>query len=334
MILVTGGTGLLGAHLLYKLTAAGKRPRAIYRDPGSRNVVKKIFGYYSDEPGRLFDQIDWRKADLLDLPSMEEAMAGADFVYHCAGLVSMDPRDYKALQKVNIEGTANLVNLCLHLGVKELCHVSSIATLGKPVAGNVVNEQADLQTPVSNVYALSKHGAEMEVWRGSQEGLSVLVVNPGVILGPGFWNEGSGSIISQLSGRRYFYPPGGSGYIGVMDVAGIMIALAEKGIRNERFILVAENLEHRELMKLISLEAEQPPPKYKIPQFLLEVIWRLDWLRSRFSNKPRMLTRHRARTMRYRVKYDNSKLHAHLDWEYTPIAHVIKETYHRYREEV
>lgn len=331
MILVTGGTGLLGSHLLYQLTDRGTPPRAIFRKDSDLEKVRKVFSYYAENPDELYAKIEWVKADLLDIPALESALEGVTQVYHCAGMVSMDPGDYRSLRRINIKGTANLVNVSLFRGVRTFCHVSSIATLGKPVTGDLVDEETALQTPVSDVYALSKHGAEMEVWRGSQEGLQVVIVNPGVILGPGFWENGSGYIIPRLAKGPRFYPPGGSGYIGVRDVAAIMVALMDKGVYNERFILVAENLLHKELLQMVSAEAGNRPPAYKIPSWLLEIGWRIDWLLSRFGKK-RILTKHRARSMPKRVIYKNDKLQRVLAWKYTPIREVVQETLEKYRQ--
>src|SRR5690606_25253153 len=133
MILVTGGTGLVGSHLLYKLASTNEKVRAIYRDAQKLEKVKNVFSCYTDDFNTLFDAIEWVKADILDIPSLTEAFQNITYVYHCAALVTFEPNKYASLRKVNIEGTANVVNFCVSNNIKKLCYVSSIATLGSTI---------------------------------------------------------------------------------------------------------------------------------------------------------------------------------------------------------
>ena len=199
MILVTGGTGLVGSHLLFELVHTNENIRAIYRDEAKQVLVKKVFSYYSEESNLLFNKIDWVKADLLDIPTLTEVFTGITHVYHCAALISFDPKDYHKLRKINIEGTANIVNLCIANTISKLCYVSSISTLGKKENHSHINEETHWNPDADNsVYGISKYGAEMEVWRGTQEGLKTVIVNPGLILGPGLWNSGSGLLFKEV----------------------------------------------------------------------------------------------------------------------------------------
>src|SRR5690606_26945411 len=192
MILVTGGTGLVGAHLLYFLLNNGQKVKAIHRKSSDLNAVLQVFGYYTSEAKKLFNNIEWVEANLNDIPALTKAFQGVEYVYHAGAYVSFDPKNFSKLQKSNIEGTANVVNLCLEFGVKKLCHVSSIAAIGKSESEPIHEEMPWNPDDDNNVYAISKYGAEMEVWRGTQEGLDAVVVNPGVIIGSGFWNKGTG----------------------------------------------------------------------------------------------------------------------------------------------
>ena len=198
MILVTGGTGLVGSHLLYELTLKNEFVRAIYRNEKKLSVVKKIFSYYTKTPDLLFNKIQWIQADLLDVTLLIEAFKDVRWVYHCAAFVSLEPNKYLKLRKTNIEGTANIVNLCLSNGIEKLCYVSSVAALGKPLNNLEIDENSLWNPEAPNsLYGITKYGAEMEVWRGTQEGLNAVIVNPGVILGPGIWNDGSGQIFKR-----------------------------------------------------------------------------------------------------------------------------------------
>ena len=212
MVLVTGGTGLIGSHLLYKLTEQGEKIRATYRVGSDLERVRVIFSYYSDNSESLFKQIEWIEADLNDIPKLTVAFENVTYVYHCAALISFDPSDYKLLRKTNIKGTANIVNLCIAFGVKKLCYVSTIATLGHNPS--LIDEETHWDgNQDQSVYAISKYGAEMEVWRGIQEGIPTVIVNPGVVIGPGFWSSGSGLLFKMTAKGRPFATEGGTGYV-------------------------------------------------------------------------------------------------------------------------
>ena len=198
MILVTGGTGLVGAHLLLYLVENGENVRAIYRNLDTIQKTKSLF--QQNQKIDLFQKIDWIEADILDIPSLKIVFENIDYVYHCAGHISFDPKDENSLRKTNIEGTANIVNFCIDNKVKKLCHVSSIAALGDLAQNETVVSETSEWNPemCHSDYAISKYGAELEVWRGFQEGLEVVIVNPGVILGSTIFDSGSGVIFSKV----------------------------------------------------------------------------------------------------------------------------------------
>ncbi|HET8839514.1 MAG TPA: NAD-dependent epimerase/dehydratase family protein, partial [Flavobacteriaceae bacterium] len=229
MILVTGGTGLVGSHLLAKLIETEKNVRAIYRSVEKLNIPKKIFSYYFQENTDFyFSKIEWVQADITDIPALTVAFQEITHVYHCAGFISFDLSEEKKLRKINIEGTANVVNLCISFQVQKLCHVSSIATLGKSISGKKINEESYFeQTKNNSFYSISKFGAEMEVWRGSQEGLDVLIVNPGIIIGPGIWDSGSGLLFQKVWKGLRFHFPKTTGFVAVEDVVKTMMMLME-----------------------------------------------------------------------------------------------------------
>src|SRR5690606_140364 len=194
MILVTGATGLVGSHLIVKLLQENEEVKAIYREEKSLSAVKNVFQYYNSES--LFEKINWIKADITDIPSLEKTFEGIKKVYHCAAFISFDPNDKEKLMKINAEGTANIVNCCLDFKVEKLCYVSSVAALGDPTdKQHIITEETEYNPErLHNEYAISKYAAEMEVWRGFQEGLKVVIVNPGVIFGFGFPNNGSSAV--------------------------------------------------------------------------------------------------------------------------------------------
>jgi nucleoside-diphosphate-sugar epimerase len=325
MILVTGGTGLVGAHLLFKLTSENEAVRAIYRSEHKFKNVKQVFKSYTEDIMPLFDKIEWVKADILDLPSLEVAFADVTFVYHCAAFVSFEPDKYKLLRCTNIEGTANIVNFCISSPtVKKLCHVSSIAAIGTPIRATSTTEKTVWQPEEDHsVYAITKYGAELEVWRGTQEGLDAVIINPGVILGAGIWHYGSGYIFKKVhSGLRY-YTSGSIGLISVQDVVAIMVQLLKSKHSEERYILVAENWSYATFLKSVAKALKVAPPQKLAPPWLLQIGWRLDWFTHKVLRKRRSLSKNLARTLTSTLVYDNSKLKSTLDFKFTPITDAI-----------
>lgn len=325
MILVTGGTGLVGAHLLLQLTENEGNIRAIYRESNGIEKTKKLFHLYQKE--HLFSKIDWIQADIIDVPSLEMAFKNIEYVYNCAGLISYDPNDEELLRKINIEGTANIVNFCIENNIKKLCHVSSIAALGDSASHEKEVTEATEWNPETahSDYAISKYGAEIEVWRGQQEGLNVVIVNPGVILGSGFWNQGSGLFFSKIKNGFPFYTNGSTGYVGVSDVVTIMIELMKSTIVGERFTLVAENLTLKEVIFSIAEKLNVKKPKIEATAWMLSIAWRMDWFVSCFFRTKRKLSKYSANSLLSSEFISNKKIKNALNFEFQSIDSVIKE---------
>lgn len=283
MILVTGGTGLVGSHLLFKLVNSDRneKVRATYRREKTLKRVKHVFSYYTDAAEALFEKIEWVKADLNDIPTLQIAFNDITHVYHCAAFVSFEPDKYRMLRRINIIGTANIVNLCISNHIKKLCYVSSIAALGHHNNPEKLIDENTAWNPEddNSVYAITKYGAELEVWRGTQEGLDAVVLNPGVILGAGYWNGGSSGNLFKLigNGMRY-YTTGIKGYVDVWDVVNTMHQLMNSTIKNEAFILVSENLSFKIFQTKTAVALDVKPPNKEAKPWLLAIVWRLDWL--------------------------------------------------------
>ena len=317
MILVTGATGLVGSHLLLHLLQQGEQNvRAIYRDTQRIERTKRLFERCDAQA--LFKQITWQKADILDLPSLEEAFTGVTHVYHCAAIVSFDPNAEKKLRKINIEGTANIVNLCLAYGVEKLCHVSSIAALGESLSPATPITEKTTWNPelYHSDYALSKFGAEMEVWRGTQEGLSAVIVNPGVIFGSGFGREGSGELFHKVQHNFPFYTAGTTAVVAVEDVVYCMRQLMISPVKDERFTLVSDNLSNRELLHHIAALLKKKPAQFSVNRLGLSMGWRLDALVGLFTKK-RSFTRAIAKASLSSFIYDSSKVQQTLNFTFT-----------------
>ncbi len=323
MILVTGGTGLIGSHLLFHLISNGNKVRSNYRTKESIDKVHNVFGYYTDNPSDLVEQIDWVRADITNLGGLDSLFDGIYQVFHCAALISFDPKDFKALERTNVEGTANIVNLSLKHKVKKLCYVSSIAAIGPSLKQKEITEETEWLETKASVYGITKYEAELEVWRASQEGLSVVIVNPGVVIGPGFWKSGSGTFFSYAAKGKKYYIPGGTGFVSVHDVIKAMTMLMASEIKTERFILVGQNMTYGELFKKIAPKLGVEPPDRKVSKFMLELFWRLDWARSHLFGKRRRLSRIMAKGLYQQQIYSNRKIRSQLDFTFVDLDKAI-----------
>ena len=325
MILVTGGTGLVGAHLLLQLTANETEIRAIYRNEKNIRKTQSLFQLYGKED--QFHKIQWMEGDIIDVPSLEKAFQGVTHVYHCAALISYNPKDENKLRKTNIEGTANIVNFCIDYNVSKLCHVSSIAALGdlKPNETTITEETEWNPEHYHSDYAISKYGAEMEIWRGQQEGLNVVIVNPGVIFGAGFWQQGSGMFFSAVQKGLPFYTNGTTGYVSATDVASVMIQLMNSAISGERFSVIAENQSFKDVIFQIAEKLGAKKPKFEAKPWMLAVGWRLDWLSATFFNTKRRLSKYSTRSLLSSDTISNAKIKNALNFEFQRIESVIAE---------
>ncbi len=326
MILVTGGTGLVGAHLLYKLSLTEPKIRAIYRSEKKIDKARHVFSYFTKDVDTLFNKIEWVEGDILNVPKLEEAFQDITKVYHSAALVSFDPNDYYKLRKTNIEGTANIVNLCLANQIEKLCYVSSVAVLGKE-GNDIITERTDWNPNADNsVYSITKYGAEMEVWRGTQEGLNAVIVNPGIILGGGFWKLGSGALFRKIYQGMKYYTTGLLGYVDVNDVVDGMILLMNSDISNERFIMVADNWSFKDFSVMVADKLNVIPPKKEAKLWQLQVAWRLDWLNYFFKRKYRKFTKQMASSVQNNCVFNSDKLKNELKFNFTPVEKSITET--------
>lgn len=324
MILVTGGTGLVGAHLLLHLVENEESVRGIYRNSESLEKTKTLFSIYKKES--LFEKIEWIQADIIQIPSLKKAFENIDYVYHCAALISFDPKDEALLRKTNIEGTANIVNFCIDFGVKKIGFVSSIAALGDLKENEKqITEETEWNPELYHCdYAISKYGAEMEIWRGQQEGLDTIVVNPGIILGPGFLNQGSGLLFKKIAGGFPFYTKGITGFVAVTDVVRIMTSLMKNKTVNQRFILVAENYSFREIFNSIADTLQVKRPLFHANQIIVNIAYRIDWIFSTILRKKRTLDRNSAKSSYGKNYYSNEKITRELDYTFLDIQKYIK----------
>jgi len=295
MVLVTGGAGLVGTELITQLLAQGKQVKAIYNKT-------PLAEFNSDN----FQQM---QCNILDVVGLEEAMNGVDEVYHCAAIVTFNPKRRNEMFKINIEGTANVVNAALEARVRKMVYVSSVAALGRIRENEPVNETMNWSEETSNSrYGQSKFLAEMEVWRGIGEGLNAVMVNPTIIIGPGDWSSGSSAIFKNVYNEFPWYSEGSGGFVDVRDVVKAMMQLMESDITTERFIISAANRTYRDVFDLIAKGFNKKPPHKKVTPFLAKIVWRWEAIKSRMTGNDPLLTKETAATAQAKVNFDNSKL--------------------------
>ncbi|MES2430516.1 MAG: NAD-dependent epimerase/dehydratase family protein [Bacteroidota bacterium] len=314
MVLVTGGSGLVGNEVILQLLARNKQVIAIYNrtplaDFANPNLIQK-------------------QCDILDIFRIEEIMEGIEEVYHCAATVTFNRKQKEKLFKTNIEGTANIVNAAINAGIKKMVYVSSIASLGRVKAPAFVNEEINWnETTNKSVYSKSKYLAELEVWRGIGEGLNAVIVNPSLILGPGKWDTGSSQIFKTIYDEFPWYSEGVTGFVDVRDVAKAMILLMESDITGQRFLLNAENRSYLDVFTMISKGFNKRAPYKKVTPLLAKIVWRVEAIRSLFTGMSPLVTKETTHTALAKNYFDNNKLKKYLPgFTYIKIEQTIADT--------
>jgi len=275
--LVTGGTGLLGMRIAYDLLSSGQQVRVLRREKSDLNVVKNVFQFYDKNNGdNLFQKIEWVEGDVLDIFSLEEAMKNVSHVYHCAAVVSFHPKDFKDMYRINQKGTENVVNMSVSCGVEHLCHISSIAAIGRDKIGVAIDEKTEWITSKYNSnYAISKYVSEREVWRGMEEGLPAVILNPGIIFGAGAKGKSSASLFSVVQDGLKFHTKGSGSFVDVRDVSKIALKAIEQKITRERYVLVSENKPMRKIFENIAGKLNKNAPRIFAGKLLLGLGWRI-----------------------------------------------------------
>lgn len=327
MILVTGGTGLLGSHLVYRLLTKGYSIRVLLRPDANKKLIYNVFTHYNQDFAEFSKQLEWVEGDILDLPSLELAMQGVTQVYHCAAMVSFAKRDKEKLLFTNVQGTINMLNMSLEMQVQKFCHVSSIATLFSEPEKEFTDEGEPWKDiPKSSVYAQSKLLAEREVWRAMTEGLDAVIVNPSVILGAGNWHTGSCVLFKLVDKGLNYYTSGVNGYVDADDVAKAMIALMEGPYSKTRYILNGGNHSYKEIFDWIAKGLDKKPPQIKVNKLMSEVAWRLFAIKGLLTFTKPAVTRETARSSQKTYKYTSQKISAELAFSFTPISQCIEKT--------
>ena len=319
MILVTGATGFVGSELICLLVEKNLNVVGLYRNEIQKNKTIHIIKSRLKKNTEKLKKIKWIKANLKDFSSLENAFLGIKKVYHCAALVSMAFKDQKRLLKINQEGTSHIVNLCLKNNIKKLVYVSSIAALGNDKYENEINESSPWDNSIEKTtYSYSKYVAELEVWRGSEEGLPIVIVNPGVILGN---KSPINSMFNSIRKGFNFFPSGSTGLVEINDVVYLMFHLMESNITNERFILVAENWSYKKIYEMTLKKYNKKIKLFPLPKSIFYLAWIIEKTISFFGFKKRFLSKALIRSLYEDKQINGNKIKSKISFSYSPIEY-------------
>lgn len=324
-VLVTGGTGFLGAYIIQELIEKGYSVRALRRSHRLPDFID----------AKVFSTVEWVEGDILDVISLEEAMDGVDQVIHSAAIVSFNPSHRKEMYQVNVEGTANVVNIALEKNIERLVHISSVAAIGRTPDGRPVDESKKWEESKLNThYARSKHRGELEVWRAIGEGLNAVILNPSTILGYGEWSSGSSAVFRNTHDGFKWYTDGLNGFVDVKDVARATVLLLESDITEQRYIVSGDTWPFRKLQNYIADCFGKKRPTKQATPLILSFAWRLEKVKSWFNGRKPLLTRESARVGISKTHFENKKLLAALPgFEFTPLEKTISEACARYKNQ-
>jgi dihydroflavonol-4-reductase len=326
---VTGASGMLGSRVVLDLLLRGFSVRALIRNKSRITQFIQNISCYNDSSTVDIETIEWIEADIHDREKITQAVQNTDRVFHCAAMVSFNPNDRQAMFETNIEGTSLMVDICNEAGINCFCHVSSIAALGTGETDKPVTEEAAFAPEKKHsAYSKSKYNSEMQVWRGIEEGLNAVIVNPSIIIGPGNWNTGSPLFYKQLFKGLKFYPAGGTGFVDVRDVSAAMIELTDdtnfEKVKSKRFILNAENLLYKNFFEQVARSVNVPPPSILAQRWMLGIAWRASALALLLGIKSQ-ISRDSILNSSSIINYDGSKIIKEIGFQYRSLTNTINE---------
>ena len=315
-VFVSGATGFLGSYICRYLIDQGYSVVGLKRHTSSMQLVEDIH-----------DRINWAVGDILDIPFLEETLSGVDAVIHAAAMISFKPSERETMMKVNVEGTSNMVNVCLALNISRFIQISSIAAIGRNKYQPKIDESISWgNSDLNSHYAISKFKSECEVWRGMEEGLNAAILNPSVIIGAGDWNSGSCLLVKQVADGLSFYPIGETGFVDVRDVARASIGLMESSIHGERYIVNGFNTSYRIFFQQMASRLGVNPPKREAKQWMLRSISYMLAFISVFTRKSPLVTKEIIRNVSSKFEYSNKKIIQDLAFTFTDSDVTIQQT--------
>ena len=319
--LITGISGLVGSAIARNFLQKGLIVKALVRENSDLSLIQDIVSRIT-----LFE------GDILDILSLENAMEDVDYVVHSAAIVSFSPNDRTKMEKVNIEGTANVVNVCLSRKVKKLCFISSISSLGRPskmedifnLEVKIDEMQKWTESDSNSHYAKTKYLAEAEVWRGEAEGLKIIVVNPTIVLGEGDWLKSSTKLFKYVFDEKPFYTAGYLNYVDVLDLAEIVEKLTVSEISGERFAVTAGLVSYKEFFERIAIKINKKPPYFLVTPWLMAIVWRFESLKSWLFGSIPLITKETAKTSSLKILYSNNKISNTLNYRFKDLDQTLE----------
>jgi len=333
MVFLTGSTGLVGGHLIVRLHQSGKNIRALVRTTSAFDQLRLICKFYQQSFEELYDSVDWVYGNTLDFVGLSELLQGVDEVYHCAAVVSFNSKNRKELLQTNIQGTANMVDASLQCGVRQFCFISSIGALGSAEKGEFINEKTPWKNDgKASAYSESKFRSELQAWRAYNEGLNVVIVNPGVILGPGAPDKGS--LLLFQAGRKGipFYTKATTGYVDVRDVCLAATQLMERELFGKHFILVSESVDNRDLFSIIAKEFDAKAPRFEAGKLTLTLAALFSEVYGFLTKKTPQITWETVKSAQKTQKYSSELIRKTLNFEFIPLRQTIRDTCHFIKE--
>ncbi|MEO5979982.1 MAG: NAD-dependent epimerase/dehydratase family protein [Chryseolinea sp.] len=324
MIAVTGANGLLGSFVVRKLLDQGEPFVALCRKGSDRSALNDVAS-----------KVSWRIADIMNPVELREALQDITHVIHTAASVSFNPLRADEVTDINVIGTRNVVNICLDQHVKRLVHVSSVAALSRQRDQMIIDETNKwIESPTNNVYASSKYQSELEVFRGQEEGLSTVVINPSFILGEGNWNVSSMQLFKYAWEQHPFYIDGFLNYVDVKDVASIIIALLHDPVEGERYIASTGKISFRDMLEKMATRFSKKVPSIKITKGVLKPLAFVESVRTRLTRTEPRITYETARLAGTEFLFDNRKITNKLDFEFQPIDETLERCCRYYIQRV
>ena len=326
-IFLTGATGLLGSHLLIELIKQKKNVLVLVRNKVKANaVLQTVLKWYGLEANELKDFVKFIEGEISDIDLINECLQDIDVVYHCAGLISLFNEDKWKMLKVNGEGTANIVNACITQKVKQLLYVSSVSTINKTADGEIDEALFTKDDANLSAYAISKRAGENEVWRGIEEGLNAVIVNPSVIIGPSEKETGTMALFYRIKNGMKYITTGLTGYVDVRDVANICVQLIEKKISGDRFIVSAENLTVANFAEKIAQKLNINVEFKLAPSWLLKLIVFINACRNFVTGKKYLPNKVAIKMVGNKSYYRNDKIVKVLNYNFLSIDSAIENT--------
>lgn len=330
-VLVTGGSGFVGTYVLYELLKAGFSVSATRRESSDLTVSKKVFQHLNEmEKSSVdFEQINWELCDLLDPNAVSQVVSQHHRVIHTAASVSFQPREREAILQNNIDGTAHVVDACLEHKIAQLVHLSSVGGLPNPDKKEELDESFLDSTffRFETTYGESKYRSEMEVWRGLGEGLTVTVLNPGIILGAWRFVNSSTQMFRSMFNGLPFYSNGLTGFVDVRDVARSAVrSLNHDLAKGSRFILVGDNLSYRDFLWKVSDALGVKRPKMAAGKKMSYLVGFVAEMWARLTSSKAFITREIAQSANRRTRFNNKKARQTFEFSFEPIDETIQWT--------